>query len=192
MQVAKDARRLWTRAIAENDKETVTGVQTLRNSIMSVSLFTVACGYIGARALPEILLDKAWTERINNIQALDPIIAASGGVSLMPPTVKLAIALVLLLCCFLCFVQSARLYSHIGFLLKAVSTSKTDGRSYERETIAVTDCAGMLFSVGIRLFLAFSIAVIWILGPVALLVSTAVFLCGTFHVDFLKLGPPVP
>lgn len=35
---------------------------------MSVSLFTVACGYIGARALPEILLDKAWTERINDIQ----------------------------------------------------------------------------------------------------------------------------
>lgn len=35
---------------------------------MSVSLFTVACGYIGARALPEILLDKAWTERVNDIQ----------------------------------------------------------------------------------------------------------------------------
>ena len=35
---------------------------------MSVSLFTVACGYIGARALPEILLDRQWTERLNDIQ----------------------------------------------------------------------------------------------------------------------------
>lgn len=65
-----------------------------RNSIMSVGLFTVgsaslpvhflvpvraapaaldlavlqvACGYIGARALPEILLDPAWNERLNSI-----------------------------------------------------------------------------------------------------------------------------
>ncbi|KAK9839280.1 hypothetical protein WJX81_005578 [Elliptochloris bilobata] len=187
MSVAKDARRVWTRAIADNDKDTVTGVQTLRNSIMSVSLFTVACGYIGARALPEILLDRAWTERLNNIQGLDPILAASGGVALLQPTVKLAIALVMLLCCFLCFVQSARLFSHVGFLLKAVSSNKSDGRSFERETIAITDCAGTLFSVGIRLFIAFSIAAIWILGPVALMVSTAVFLGGLFFVDFLPL-----
>ena len=46
-------------------------------------------------------------------QGLDPILAASGGVALLQPTVKLAIALLLLLCCFLCFVQSARLFSHV-------------------------------------------------------------------------------
>jgi len=36
------------------------GVQTLRNSIMAVTLFTVACGYVGARAVPEILLNPDW------------------------------------------------------------------------------------------------------------------------------------
>ena len=30
MKVTKNARRVWQRAIALNDKETVTGVQTLR------------------------------------------------------------------------------------------------------------------------------------------------------------------
>ena len=40
---------------------------------------------------------------------LDPITAASGGVPLLKPTVKLAIALLLLLLCFLCFAQSAPL-----------------------------------------------------------------------------------
>ena len=46
-----------------------------------------------------------------------------------------------------------------GFLLKAVSSNKPPESNYERETIAITDCAGTLFSVGIRLFLAFSITV---------------------------------
>lgn len=46
-----------------------------------------------------------------------------------------------------------------GFLLKAVSSSQSPDHSFERETIAITDCAGSLFSLGIRLFLAFSLAV---------------------------------
>ena len=46
-----------------------------------------------------------------------------------------------------------------GFLLKAVSSNHTPEHSFERETIAITDCAGSLFSLGIRLFLAFSLAV---------------------------------
>ncbi len=36
---------------------------------------------------------------------------------------------------------------------------KEEGHAFEQETLAVTDCAGELFSVGIRLFFAFSIAV---------------------------------
>ncbi len=37
--------------------------------------------------------------------------------------------------------------------------AKDEGHAFEQETLAVTDCAGELFSVGIRLFFAFSIAV---------------------------------
>ena len=41
----------------------------MRNSIMAVTMFTVACGYIGARALPEILLNPDWVATLNTVQA---------------------------------------------------------------------------------------------------------------------------
>lgn len=36
---------------------------------MAVTLFTVASGYIGARALPEILLNPEWIRTLNSVQA---------------------------------------------------------------------------------------------------------------------------
>ena len=36
---------------------------------MAVTLFTVACGYIGARALPEILLNPDWIVTLDAVQA---------------------------------------------------------------------------------------------------------------------------
>lgn len=61
-------RQVWTRSMCMDEKETITAVQTLRNSLMTVTLFTVAAGYIGARAIPEILLDATYIERLNLIQ----------------------------------------------------------------------------------------------------------------------------
>ena len=65
--VAK-ARQVWTRAICGDDKDVITGVQTIRNSLMTVTLFTVAAGYIGARAIPEILLTPDMLDQLNLIQ----------------------------------------------------------------------------------------------------------------------------
>ena len=61
-------RQVWTRHMCTDEKETITAVQTLRNSLMTVTLFTVAAGYIGARAIPEILLDADYIDRLNRIQ----------------------------------------------------------------------------------------------------------------------------
>ncbi len=41
----------------------------MRNSIMAVTMFTVACGYVGARALPEILLAPDYIATIDSVQA---------------------------------------------------------------------------------------------------------------------------
>lgn len=62
------ARQVWTKAICADDKDVITGVQTIRNSLMTVTLFTVAAGYIGARAIPEILLTPDMLQQLNLIQ----------------------------------------------------------------------------------------------------------------------------
>lgn len=61
-------RHVWTRSICADDKDVITGVQTIRNSLMTVTLFTVAAGYIGARAIPEILLSPDMFDQLNLIQ----------------------------------------------------------------------------------------------------------------------------
>lgn len=66
-------RQVWTRHMCMDEKETITAVQTLRNSLMTVTLFTVAAGYIGARAIPEILLDADYIDRLNLIQVSPPV-----------------------------------------------------------------------------------------------------------------------
>ena len=65
------ARQVWTRSICADDKDVINGVQTIRNYIMTVTLFTVAAGYIGARAIPEILLTPEMIQQLNLIQVTD-------------------------------------------------------------------------------------------------------------------------
>ncbi|CAK0781881.1 hypothetical protein CVIRNUC_005495 [Coccomyxa viridis] len=188
MLAARNARRVWARSIAADDKETVTGVQTLRNSIMAVTMFTVACGYIGARALPEILLNPDWVATLNTVQEHDPITRNGGGVPLLQPAIKLGVALAVLFVSFMSFAQSGRLYSHVGFMLRAVSSNlRPDHWTFEVETLAVLDMAGFLFSFGLRLFLGFGLLVFWVIGPTALLIVTAAAMAGLFAVDFVPI-----
>ena len=35
---------------------------------MAVTLFTVACGYVGARAVPELMLNTEWRENLETLQ----------------------------------------------------------------------------------------------------------------------------
>ena len=37
---------------------------------MAVTLFTVACGYVGARAIPELMLNNEWRENLETLQVL--------------------------------------------------------------------------------------------------------------------------
>ncbi|KAL3131942.1 hypothetical protein ABBQ38_007638 [Trebouxia sp. C0009 RCD-2024] len=180
------ARQVWTRSICMDDKDVITGVQTIRNSLMTVTLFTVAAGYIGARAIPEILLTPDMLQQLNLIQSHDPITRSGNGTSLIQPSIKLGIGLGTLFICFLCFAQSARLYAHTGFLLKAQASKYKPSRwDFEGEALAIMGRAGLLFSIGIRCFFAFGILLLWILGPVALICATVATLLAFLWMDFL-------
>ena len=60
-------RLLWTHAILSDDKEAITGVQTLRNAIMVCAMLATASAYVGGRALPSILFDPDWRSTLDNI-----------------------------------------------------------------------------------------------------------------------------
>ena len=50
-----------------DEKEAITGVQTLRNAIMVCALLATASAYVGGRALPAILFDPSWRESLDSI-----------------------------------------------------------------------------------------------------------------------------
>jgi len=60
-------RLLWTHAMIADEKEAITGVQTLRNAIMVCAMLATASAYVGGRALPSILFDSAWRDTLNKI-----------------------------------------------------------------------------------------------------------------------------
>ena len=49
------------------EKDAITGVQTLRNALMVVALTSQAAAYIGARALPDLLFNPAYAERLHQL-----------------------------------------------------------------------------------------------------------------------------
>lgn len=60
-------RLLWTHAMISDEKEAITGVQTLRNAIMVCALLATASAYVGGRALPSMLFDPEWRESLDRI-----------------------------------------------------------------------------------------------------------------------------
>ena len=53
--------------VALEEKDAVTGVQTLRNALMVVALTSQAAAYIGARALPDLLFNPDYQERLHQL-----------------------------------------------------------------------------------------------------------------------------
>lgn len=49
---------------ASEEKDAITAVQTLRNALMVVALMSQAAAYIGARALPDVLLNSDYSEKL--------------------------------------------------------------------------------------------------------------------------------
>lgn len=58
---------MWTHAMIADEKEAITGVQTLRNAIMVCAMLATASAYVGGRALPSILFDPSWRDTLDSI-----------------------------------------------------------------------------------------------------------------------------
>ena len=58
------AKIMWTHGCASEEKDAITAVQTLRNVLIVVALMSQAAAYIGARALPDVLLNPSYSDSL--------------------------------------------------------------------------------------------------------------------------------
>jgi len=181
-------RLLWTHAMIADEKEAITGVQTLRNAIMVCAMLATASAYVGGRALPSILFDSAWRDTLNKIAAVDPLTGGAGRQPLISASIKGSVCLGLVFASFICFAQAARYYVHLGFLFKIPPTRhNTTGWHPEGEALALTHQAGICFSLALRFFYAFGLAALYIPGPTSLICSTVAIVVILFFTDNLPL-----
>ncbi|KAK9815988.1 hypothetical protein WJX74_007344 [Apatococcus lobatus] len=182
-------RLQWTCSVASDEKEAITAVQTIRNALMVCGLFATACAYIGARALPDLLLNDAYSINLDKLAMLDPISGRSHGhVGLIHPSVKGGIALGIIFCTFVLFGQAARYYIHLGYIVKIVS-SKHNQKNWQLqdEALSLMQRAGFIFSLAMRSFFAFGLVVLYYLGPTSLFVSTITMTSILYWTDHLPV-----
>ena len=109
--------------------------------------------------------------QISSYSYLDPI---SGEDYLLDPVVKIAICLGVLFSSLILLMQCVRLSVHLTFLLRAVSTDPSRHRRLQKLAFAINRRASLYFSLGLRVQYSFFPLFLYILGPLALLISTIV------------------
>lgn len=88
------------------EKDAVTAVQTLRNALIVVALMSQAAAYIGARALPDVLLSSEYTHSLAALAVSWP--CKQCGASLMMPACHQSYGCILLRIWTLCAICLAR------------------------------------------------------------------------------------
>lgn len=97
--------------VGADPKEGINAVQTIRNTVLGVSILAAASAVIGSQLI-NVLTDPTKLNQIELYGAIDPI--TKGG-SIASPPVKVAIALGLLFMSLMAMMQCVRLSIHVGY-----------------------------------------------------------------------------
>ncbi|KAG7673983.1 hypothetical protein NADE_004329 [Nannochloris sp. 'desiccata'] len=176
--VGAEARGVWAGAMMVAS-EGITAAQTIRNMVMGVSILAAGITLLASQLLL-LLTDPARLVQVAKYSKDDPI---SGSNSLMSPEIKLGICLAILFVALLTMTQCVRLSVHLSFLLRAVPIDPKRSLKFQKIAFAINRRASLFFSLGLRIQYAFFPLFLYILGPLALLISTIVEVIALFLMD---------
>ncbi|GAB4821740.1 hypothetical protein N2152v2_008786 [Parachlorella kessleri] len=106
-----------------------------------------------------------------------------GDAPLLSPEVKLAIALGALFLSLLSFSQSVRLSIHLGFMVRVVP--QNNSKSLRKQSIKIAQRSALYLAIGLRFMFAFMPLIMWLLGPLALLIATVILVVALFFLDYI-------
>jgi uncharacterized membrane protein len=176
--VGAEARAVWAGAMMV-PSEGITAAQTVRNMVMGVSILAAGVTLLASQLLL-LLTDAARLAQVATYSKRDPI---SGSNALLSPEIKLGIALGLLFVALLTMTQCVRLSVHLSFLLRAVPVDPKRSLKFQKLSFAINRRASLFFSLGLRIQYAFFPLFLYILGPLALLISTICEVIALFLMD---------
>ncbi|XP_071730482.1 uncharacterized protein [Rutidosis leptorrhynchoides] len=168
-------RRLWVSTIMkDNDKKNILAVQTIRNTIMGSTLM----------ATTSILLCSGLAAVISSTYSVkkplnDTIYGAHGEFMV---ALKYVTLLVLFLFAFMCYSLSIRFISQVNFLINCPQDSTIVTSTYVFELL---EKSFTLNAIGNRIFYMALPVVLWIFGPVLVLLCSLTMVPVLYNLDFL-------
>lgn len=168
------ARVAWVeRMIAEN--RDITAVQTFRNSMMGATLM----------ATTAVLLIFGILNLLANADKLGAAFHGLNSWGSQEPGMtvfKLMLIVVSFFVAFFAFALAVRGYHHAGYLINVPASGK---RVAPQKTVQVLNRASMYYMAGMRAYYFTVPLVLWVFGPVWMLVGTIVLLLVLHHLDHL-------
>lgn len=170
------ARGAWVERVMTEDRD-VMAVQTLRNSTMAATLM----------ASTAVLLIFGILNLLANVEKIGPLFHQLNPWGSQEPGLwlfKLMVLLVDLFIAFFSFALAVRGYHHVGFLVN-VPLKRTGHKVTALKVVRVLDRASGYYSIGMRSYYLSVPLVLWLFGPVWLLLSTFALLAILRHLDHL-------
>ncbi len=164
-------RAAWVARMMADHKESILGVQTLRNAIMGSTFFasTAVILIIGALTL------TAQSDKLADVwHALNP----DGQFDHRLWLFKLLILLIDLLCAFILFAQSIRLLNHVGFMI-SVSSKVVAPAAVAQMLIH----AGLQHRRGMRCYYFAVPMLFWLFGPIFLVLANFGLVVSLYYLD---------
>ena len=170
------ARAAWVKRVVDENRD-VLAVQTFRNSTMAATLM----------ASTAVILILGILNMLGNLDKLSTILhelntwgARESGVWLF----KLMLLLVDFFVAFFCFSLAVRGYFHAGYLVN-VPYDENDHNITIGRVVRVLDRASTYFSIGMRTYYFSVPLVLWLFGPLWMLIATIALIAILNHLDHL-------
>ncbi len=170
------ARTAWVERVMNEDRD-VMAVQTLRNSTMAATLMASTAVIL----ILGILNMLANADKIGPaLHLLNPTGSHESGIWIF----KLMLILVDFFVAFFSFSLAVRGYNHVGFLINVPKDSGNHGVTPVKVALHLNRAAAY-YGIGMRTYYFSVPLVLWLFGPVWMLISTIGLLMVLKHLDHL-------
>ncbi|KAL2634743.1 hypothetical protein R1flu_006222 [Riccia fluitans] len=163
MGVNNRARRAWVREIMrDNDKKNILAVQTLRNSIMGSTLLATTAILLSSAVAAFLASSYDVRKPIHN--------AIVGAESSSSVAIKYICLMTGFLLAFLCYVQAVRYTNHVNFIINV----PVQGDITPDYVADILEKGSNFHTMGTRAFYCMIPVLLWLFGPISLLVSVII------------------
>lgn len=170
------ARRVWAGFVMQNESRAVLAVQTLRNS-------TMAATFLASMAVLMMIGALNLTAQADSFSASWHTLNLGGSTDPGLWTAKVLILVLDLFIIFFSFTLSIRMYNHAGYQLTVPNTHQPERAIPEMEVVTYLHRAGAFYTVGMRGYYFSVPLVLWLFGPLFLLISAVGVVIALFYLD---------